>query len=898
MASDLSKIKSGVENSIKTLAMVKVKGIDEGRDKGDPLNAKNLKEIKGSFVAYEDGITGVKSMLDFVYEHSLREGIDNDEWLEGSIKTLIKLSDNAINDLMKGVIMKLPKDKSDQTKEFFEIKNGILKDFGVISKVRGELERVLKERDRGDERISMEEKGGYEESWCEKYADNSNGLAGYNDVIEAVVIDPRGTVGEIIDCYGLRIALPKAPIEKKDFTNGHIKTRRSQKWSREKKPDGIKRETEQAHKSYIIEQFNKKRNGAWFLNNGEPTYLTGAHWFLLQWGKTNADHGGYFHFRKAHMKLFYFLEAAYVDKRSLGVCMVKTRRTGATLCGLDFQLCKSITKEGVAFGMTSKTSGDAKKNFGYLTKMFRYLPFWFKPLVISDDSKTKIEFLQPQQKTSIKNKDKETSYVALETEISHLATSEDSYDGYALDIYLADEFSKWPAGLNIDKHWEKASLAMTEGSNIRGMAFLFSTVEHVTGIDDPDSDDARSGDKFKRLYYDSDINERNKNGHTKTMLYKLFIPCYDNYGGHIDEYGNCIQRMEPGEKIVGVDGEWIETGVLDYLEAKAASFSNAGVLNDFWRKNPRDEEEAFRVASEDCIFKAIDKILAQINDNQKFMDTSTGKSELYETGRFEWENGVIDSRVVFVPDKSGKWYVAWVPEPHEQNRCALIGNLKRPMNIDMGHISVDPYRANKVKGGGSKAGIHGVKSFDDGGAFFLEYIDREQDVDGLAEEIIKVCVFYGMQALTENNVCDTLKIMKNRGYRKYSMDRPDKPPKKLSGNDKDYGGIPGTSKDLIGTLTNQIEMYITNFMDVDDPEMRHNMPFNRTLLQWMSYNPEKRTKYDAAVSSSLAIFANNKALRSSEKREKQRVNMTGVIQKYKRDGYRTKQLHIPKRGST
>jgi hypothetical protein len=588
------------------------------------------------------------------------------------------------------------------------------------------------------------------------------------------------------------------------------------------------------------------------------------------------------------------MEACYVDHRSLGMLLVKTRRTGATFATLAFKLAKAITRRDSAFGMTSKTNLDAKKNFGYLTKMFRYFPFWFQPLSLADDSKSKLEFLQPSLKTSSRNTGKEKSYVALETEMSYLSTSEDSYDGYALNVYIADEFSKWPKGNNIDNHWDKVSLVMTEGGNVDGIALILSTIEYVTGSEDLESSEAGSGDRYKKLYYDSDPDDRNENEQTRSGLYRLFIPCDDNYGGYIDQYGYAVKRLKPGETVMGVDGKLIRRGVLDYLEAKANSVRNAGKLNDLWRKNPRDIDEAFRVASEDCIFAGIDTIMAQINDNQKFFDPVTQTSELYKRGRFEWVDRIQDGKVEFIEDPKGKFYVSWIPDTNKQNKFAIIGRKRTPMQTDIGYLSVDPYRANKVKGGGSKAGIHGMMSMEEGGAFFLEYIDREKDVDGLAEEIIKVCVFYGMQALVENNVADTLKYAKSRGYRNYMMNRPDKAKKKLSGNDLDYGGMPGTSKDLISTLTNQIELYITNFMDIDDEDMRHNMPFNRTLMQWMSYNPDKRTKSDAAVSSSLAIFANNRALQTSVKTEKKTISLAGGIKKYRRNGQLSERIPISK----
>ena len=51
------------------------------------------------------------------------------------------------------------------------------------------------------------------------------------------------------------------------------------------------------------------------------------------------------------------------------------------------------------------------------------------------------------------------------------------------------------------------------------------------------------------------------------------------------------------------------------------------------------------------------------------------------------------------------------------------------------------------------------------------------------------------------------------------------------------------------------------------------MYFNRTLQDWANYDIAKRTKFDATVSSGLAIMANQKYV-SKPKREAKEINIT------------------------
>ena len=55
------------------------------------------------------------------------------------------------------------------------------------------------------------------------------------------------------------------------------------------------------------------------------------------------------------------------------------------------------------------------------------------------------------------------------------------------------------------------------------------------------------------------------------------------------------------------------------------------------------------------------------------------------------------------------------------------------------------------------------------------------------------CVFYGMPILIENNKPRLLYHFKNRGYRGFCMNRPDKQFIKLSKSEKELGGIPNSS---------------------------------------------------------------------------------------------------------
>jgi len=135
------------------------------------------------------------------------------------------------------------------------------------------------------------------------------------------------------------------------------------------------------------------------------------------------------------------------------------------------------------------------------------------------------------------------------------------------------------------------------------------------------------------------------------------------------------------------------------------------------------------------------------------------------------------------------------------------------------------------------------------------------------------CVFYGMPILAENNKPRLLYHFKNRGYRGFSMNRPDRDKKKLSKTELELGGIPNSSEDIKQAHASAIESYIEKYVGLDidgtyrDSDEMGSMYFTRTLQEWAKFDINNRTKFDAAISSGLAIMANQKSMYKPLKKE-------------------------------
>ena len=255
------------------------------------------------------------------------------------------------------------------------------------------------------------------------------------------------------------------------------------------------------------------------------------------------------------------------------------------------------------------------------------------------------------------------------------------------------------------------------------------------------------------------------------------------------------------------------------------------------------------------------------------------------------ENGVLDSWVIFNPNRSGRFQISWVPPKNLQNRVILNNSGKYPGNEHVGAFGLDSYDiSGTVDGKGSNGSLHGLTKFSMEDAppnhFFLEYISRPQTAEIFFEDVLMACVFYGMPILAENNKPRLLYHFKRRGYRGYSMNRPDKTMHKLSITEKEIGGIPNSSEDVKQAHAAAIEAYIEMFVGYNN-EQYGTMYFQRTLEDWAAFDINNRTKHDASISSGLAIMACNKnKYRPTIEVIKEKVSLN--FSKYNNDGNNSK----------
>ena len=710
-------------------------------------------------------------------------------------------------------------------------------------------------------------------------------LYGYNPQYDVIVISKTGQIGQIVEIEGVFIALPTTP----DKCLQRHSTKAEQYWERQDLPRELSKiqsifqwnekpkEFKDRWVDYIEKEFDYREQGYWFMNNGVKTYITGSHYMYLQWSSIDI---GYPDFREANRIYWIFWEACRADARSFGMIYLKIRRSGFSFMSSSECINIGTLARDARIGILSKTGADAKKMFtDKVVPINSRLPFFFKPIMDGmDKPKTELAFRVPASKITKKNmyESNDNEIDGLDTSIDWKNTEDNSYDGEKLLFLAHDESAKWTKPVNIKENWRVTKTCLRLGSKIIGKCMMGSTSNALS----------KGGQNYKDIYEDSNVKVRNANGQTKSGLYALFVPMEWNMEGFIDRYGHPVFR-KPIEAVMGVDNNWIINGAIDYWEAEVDSLkSDADALNEFYRQFPRTESHAFRDESKQALFN-LTKLYQQIDYNDSMI-----KGQYLTRGLFSWKDGIKDTQVIWTPDTRGRFNIAWAPPKHMQNNIHIRNGIKYPGNEHLGSFGCDSYDISAVVGGrGSNGALHGMTKFhmDDApvNQFFLEYIARPQTAEIFFEEVLMACIFYGMPILVENNKPRLLYHIKNRGYRGFSVNRPDKQMAKLTKTERELGGIPNSSEDVKQAHASAIESYIEKFVGLDleakyrDPEEMGTMPFTRTLEDWARFDINDRTKFDASISSGLCIMANQKHLYMPEKKES---NLIINFAKYKNDG--------------
>ena len=676
------------------------------------------------------------------------------------------------------------------------------------------------------------------------------------DQDDIIWLDSNNPKGDILELHGLLIGLPKKPVRSKILFHG--KSKGLQMWNRIPMPQELSRirsmdewferpsEFRKKFSPFIEKEFERRHNGVWFYNNGQPTYITGRHYMFLQWSKIDIGSPSYLAFQR---EIFIHMAACEADPRCLGQLYTKCRRSGYTNICSSVLVDEATQVKDKLLGIQSKTGKDSQENI-FMKKVipiFRSYPFFFKPIQDgTTNPRMELAFREPSKRITKKNKTSQKGD-ALNTIINWKNTTNNAYDGEKLHMLYLDEAGKWEKPVDIKEAWRIERTCLIVGKRVVGKALVGSTVNPMS----------KGGEQYKHLWEDSDPDERNANGRTRSGLYRIFVPASEALEGFFDVYGEPVID-NPESTIKGIDGEDIDQGSTTYLKNERDSLKHdPSELNEVIRQFPLTEDEAFRDSIEGSIFN-IGKIYQQTDWNSNLFPNPVVK------GNFLWKEK--DKEVIFSPDPRGRFRVSWQPSFENRNMFFDVKGKKSPSNFNIGVGGVDSYDLDEtVDGRGSKGALHLYNKFSmndnvPGNMFVLEYASRPDLASIFYEDVLMAAFYYGYPLLVENNKYGIVRYFESRGYEGYLLDRPRHLVAANSKANVKTKGIPSNSQDVIQAHAHAIEDYIHNHVGIrPETEDFGRMYFNRTLEDWIGYKISNRTKYDLTISSGLALLGAQKA---------------------------------------
>jgi hypothetical protein len=559
--------------------------------------------------------------------------------------------------------------------------------------------------------------------------------------------------------------------EREDLPSWWDKKWEQEQIAQETDPDFFDAECERVREKH----WRRRLYGVWFYNNGVATYITGLHWFTLNWWKFQ---GKWFDFRIPNMEFYYMLDYCIEDPNCLGDIEITKRKEGKTARAGSFiyeYISRTEAKHG---GLQSKTDPDAAEVFEKaIVTPWRKLPPFFRPIFDTsggDAPSKELRFYKPSRKGRRKKiQTADTDEKALESFIDFESRKVLAYDGPELHRYVSDESGKLIDVSIVDRHNVVQFCSEVDGVFV-GKQHYTTTVEEMES----------GGSEFKRLVQMSDRRELDENGRTKTGLYVYFLPAYRTL--YYDRYG--FPDEERGKKY--------------YMNRRASLQSSPRDLSSFIRKNPFTLAEAFRVDGDKSLFNP-----ENLNYQRDYLSWHT---DIVERGNFAWKNGERFSEVEWRPNKMGRWYIPKGFSLENPNKVRKNGDRYAPENTLLFRASMDPFKYNKTKDNRrSDCASFVGKMYDAanpndqwGDMAVCRYRHRAATTALANEDMLMQCWYFGCQLLPESNVDHWKAHFVSAGCQSFLMILPGETEPGIYSDG--HGG-------MLQSICDYIEDYVENF---------------------------------------------------------------------------------------
>lgn len=614
-------------------------------------------------------------------------------------------------------------------------------------------------------------------------------------------------------------------------------------WKKLRIQEEVRRESNPEYYDYELQNIRDKwwkyrLHGMWFYNDGEPTYVTGTHWFYLNCIDIgNRDNYGLPFYWDSDREFFIFLEEAMTRDQILGVNLITKRRSGKTAKSVAFTLEPFTRSKDFNVGVQSKTTKDAKETvyINGILKAFVRLPDFFKPIYDTSGGARPLSGITLKQQ---EKKGREALKMDFSNELGGWLTWESSneraYDGKRLNRVVQDEIFKLEDVSVKERTSVLEFCCKNHNGDLIGKMLNTSTVEEIKG----------NLPEYREFYmYSNQLALKDTDKElTPSRLWTYFLP--SDLSRNRDKYGR-VDRNKNYEEII---------------EERKRYESSPKALLELMRKEPLTIEEAFRASGDGCVFNAT----ALSNRIDYLSWTENSYTKRYN---MRWLNGDMDSGAVeLVESENGRFKIVESELPDESfkpNNKALRGNHYTPSGMKEFVVGVDPYDHKGTEDGrGSNGSFYVMKrntSLTTGltNSFILQYIDRPSPRK-FYEDVLKAAVYFNAYVLFESQKTSIMHFFEEWGYYGYLIH--------MKG--RNNPGIPST-KTLHGDIVDLWEDYIDN-----QPEK---IFFIELLEQLLEFDPDNTTKFDAVMASGVTLIADRYLSKGDRKHSHERLHDAGDI---------------------
>lgn len=490
--------------------------------------------------------------------------------------------------------------------------------------------------------------------------------------------------GLTTNVYGYDVNIPDMPPKEQIVNYG--KPIAEQVFRKTFIPKDLKYQPEDDQEAFIDREHHRRKEGMWYYIKGEPIYITGLHYYFLNYWPVQT--GKPTQFRMGDWKFFIIWMHVVLSPVIFGLIVFKSRRIGDTekaLC-LVYEYATRV-RNTVNQLYDCRVEDDMKKTWQRLKIAHQRMHWIMRPVTKNDDPSSQFEFRTPKRKIDNSNSfvDEhgnltmtEFKYRELDSDISYY-TNTGGADGARVGRAYIDEFGKYKQ-INPRELWglmKKALYDDAEGSII-GKGLFTSTIEEMKGGETLETSEG--------FWNDSDPNNLDPNGQTATGLIRIVRGALDrddpDRWGFVDE---------------------------DSVRAKIRARHDYLAKNKMWKQLIKEKRQ-------DCI--DIEDVFSNISQGSPFNlenitnrknELEYGELKTYVRGNLNWVDGIKPlpgdpkktnkrCKVYFTPDENGRWWISQHPSDFNlrANSMNPYSKMPSPGNTESFSAGIDPiaYKEN------------------------------------------------------------------------------------------------------------------------------------------------------------------------------------------------------------